>query len=113
MILERLILKRGDNNQCNKYQGQEGELAYDKTNKLIKAKTITTAVPTAPSIKNVGIIDTILDRINVTMEEHKTGFNRYERIIDKTTTVYPTSPESMFAAEYFKDFYKEKTKIKN
>lgn len=58
-------------------------------------------------------IDTILDRINVTMEEHKTGFNRYERIIDKTTTVYPTSPESMFAAEYFKNFYKEKTKIKN
>ena len=39
MKLDRLILKRGSNSQCNSYDGREGEIAYDKTNKLIRVYT--------------------------------------------------------------------------
>lgn len=57
-------------------------------------------------------IDSILARIKATMEEHKVGYNRYERISDKTYTVWPTSPESMYAAKYYDKFYHDKTKTK-
>lgn len=57
-------------------------------------------------------IETILARVKATMEEHKVGYSRYERISDKTYTVWPTSPESMFAAEYYNKFYVDKTKTK-
>ena len=61
------------------------------------------------SIEN---IEAILSKIYATMEEHKVGYSRYERLVDKTYTVWPTSPESMFAAEYFNKHYQDKTKTK-
>lgn len=54
-------------------------------------------------------IESILARIKSTTEENKVGFGRYNRISEKTYTVYPTSPESMFAAEYYDSFYIDKT----
>lgn len=57
-------------------------------------------------------IESILEKIHTTMEEHKVRYSRYERLVDKTYTVWPTSPESMFAAMYFDKFYLDKTKTK-
>ena len=57
-------------------------------------------------------IEVILARVKATMEEHKVGYSRYEKISDKTYTVWPTSPESMFAAEYYNKLYVDKTKTK-
>ena len=54
-------------------------------------------------------IESILARIKSTTEENKVGYGRYNRISEKTYTVYPTSPESMFAAEYYDSFYIDKT----
>ena len=55
-------------------------------------------------------IEAILARVKATMREHEVGYNRYERLIEKSYTVWPTSPESMFAAKYYAKFYKDKTK---
>lgn len=58
-------------------------------------------------------IETILERIKATMEENKVGYNRYKRLDEsKTYTTWPTSPESMFAADYFDKHYKGKNKSK-
>lgn len=57
-------------------------------------------------------IEAILARVKTTMNEHEVGYNRYERLSDKTYTVWPTSPESMFAAEYYNKLYIDKTKTK-
>ncbi len=57
-------------------------------------------------------IEAILARVKATMEEHKVGYNRYERLVEKSYTVWPTSPESMFAAKYYDKFYQDKSKTK-
>lgn len=57
-------------------------------------------------------IDEILARVKNTMDEHEVGYNRYERLIEESYTVWPTSPESMFAAKYYNKFYQDKTKTK-
>lgn len=57
-------------------------------------------------------IDAILARVKATMDEHKVGYSRYERLSDKTYSVWPTSPESMYAAEYYNKLYVDKTKTK-
>lgn len=57
-------------------------------------------------------IDTILAKIKEIMDKNEVSYNRYTRLSDKEYSVYPTSPESMFATEYFKKFYQDKTKSK-
>lgn len=58
-------------------------------------------------------IEAILERVKATMEENKVGYNRYQRLDEtKTYTTWPTTPESMFAAEYFDKYYKGKNKAK-
>ena len=55
-------------------------------------------------------IDEILSTIKATMEENRVRYNRYTRLVEKSYTTYPTSPESMFATEYFDKFYQSKNK---
>lgn len=58
-------------------------------------------------------IETILARVKATMNEHEVGYGKYERLDEtKTYTTWPTTPESMFAAEYFDKYYKGKNKAK-
>jgi hypothetical protein len=57
-------------------------------------------------------IESILERVKTTADEHEVGYNRYERLTEQSYTVWPTSPESMFAAEYYNKFYKPKNKTK-
>ena len=58
-------------------------------------------------------IDEILSTIKATMEENRVRYNRYTRLVEKSYTTYPTSPESMFATEYFDKFYQSKNKQKS
>jgi hypothetical protein len=55
----------------------------------------------------------ILSTIKATMEENRVRYNRYTRLVEKSHTTYPTSPESMFATEYFDKFYQSKNKQKS
>jgi hypothetical protein len=57
-------------------------------------------------------IESILERVKTTADEHEVGYNRYERLTEQSYTVWPTSPESMFATEYYKKFYQSKNKTK-
>ena len=57
-------------------------------------------------------IESILERVKTTTDEHEVGYNKYERLTEQSYTVWPTSPESMYAADYYKKFYKPKNKIK-
>lgn len=60
-------------------------------------------------------IEEILSTIKATMEENRVGYNSYTRLVEKSYTTYPnpTSPESIFAKEFFDRFYQPKNKTKS